>query len=247
MSFFENLAVRLTDLTTKCNHASPGPTYPASSPAGSSEAVLRTISNPSQEPLVEIPPWRRFRWRKIHSPPRAMQQWPWLQTWTPGSYSTLAKHPELSLTAGWRPTGHPRWAASGTRRAVRALWGGLLWCSPGTRVTPSLTASTSPVPIIRTSRTKNEVMRLDAVIRATGVKCQLSFKQDVYTYLGIVSWLGYLSVGKQTEPGFPLGFCLCIARFHFFLFKKKTILKIGCIEFSMWSILKGTSFYITGF
>uniref|UniRef100_A0A8C7IFB2 Uncharacterized protein n=1 Tax=Oncorhynchus kisutch TaxID=8019 RepID=A0A8C7IFB2_ONCKI len=33
------------------------------------------------------------------------------------------------------------------------------------------------------------VMRLDAVIRATGVKCQLSFKQDVYTYLGIVSWL----------------------------------------------------------
>uniref|UniRef100_A0A8C8D136 Uncharacterized protein n=1 Tax=Oncorhynchus tshawytscha TaxID=74940 RepID=A0A8C8D136_ONCTS len=31
--------------------------------------------------------------------------------------------------------------------------------------------------------------KLDAVIRATGVKCQLSFKQDVYTYPGIVSWL----------------------------------------------------------
>ncbi|XP_064796745.1 UPF0696 protein C11orf68 homolog [Oncorhynchus masou masou] len=32
---------------------------------------------------------------------------------------------------------------------------------------------------------ENEVMRLDAVIRATGVKCSLSFKPDVYTYLGI--------------------------------------------------------------
>ncbi|KAJ8008165.1 hypothetical protein DPEC_G00101930 [Dallia pectoralis] len=29
------------------------------------------------------------------------------------------------------------------------------------------------------------VMRLDAAIRASGVKCQLSYKPDVYTYLGI--------------------------------------------------------------
>lgn len=32
---------------------------------------------------------------------------------------------------------------------------------------------------------ENQVMRLDAVIRATGVKCPLSYKPDVYTYLGI--------------------------------------------------------------
>ncbi|KAJ3585223.1 hypothetical protein NHX12_013944 [Muraenolepis orangiensis] len=32
---------------------------------------------------------------------------------------------------------------------------------------------------------EGEVMRLDTAIRATGVKCQLSYKPDVYTYLGI--------------------------------------------------------------
>lgn len=32
---------------------------------------------------------------------------------------------------------------------------------------------------------ESEVMRLDSVIRATGVKCPLSYKPDVYTYLGI--------------------------------------------------------------
>ncbi|XP_031440895.1 UPF0696 protein C11orf68 homolog isoform X1 [Clupea harengus] len=32
---------------------------------------------------------------------------------------------------------------------------------------------------------EDQVMRLDAVIRATGVKCGLSYKPDVYTYLGI--------------------------------------------------------------
>ncbi|MBN3276768.1 CK068 protein, partial [Polyodon spathula] len=32
---------------------------------------------------------------------------------------------------------------------------------------------------------QEEVVRLDAAIRATGVKCQLSYKPDVYTYLGI--------------------------------------------------------------
>ncbi|XP_058871954.1 UPF0696 protein C11orf68 homolog [Acipenser ruthenus] len=32
---------------------------------------------------------------------------------------------------------------------------------------------------------QEEVVRLDAAIRATGIKCQLSYKPDVYTYLGI--------------------------------------------------------------
>ncbi|KAM4611937.1 UPF0696 protein C11orf68 homolog [Polymixia lowei] len=32
---------------------------------------------------------------------------------------------------------------------------------------------------------ENDVMRLDTIIRATGVKCPLSYKPDVYTYLGI--------------------------------------------------------------
>ncbi|XP_034532375.1 UPF0696 protein C11orf68 homolog [Notolabrus celidotus] len=32
---------------------------------------------------------------------------------------------------------------------------------------------------------ENEVIRLDSIIRATGVKCALSYKPDVYTYLGI--------------------------------------------------------------
>ncbi|CAJ1086619.1 UPF0696 protein C11orf68 homolog [Xyrichtys novacula] len=32
---------------------------------------------------------------------------------------------------------------------------------------------------------ENEVIRLDSVIRATGVKCALSYKPDVYTHLGI--------------------------------------------------------------
>ncbi|MBN3304844.1 CK068 protein, partial [Amia calva] len=32
---------------------------------------------------------------------------------------------------------------------------------------------------------QDEVVRLEAAIRATGVKCPLSFKPDVYTYLGI--------------------------------------------------------------
>ncbi|XP_030636530.1 UPF0696 protein C11orf68 homolog [Chanos chanos] len=32
---------------------------------------------------------------------------------------------------------------------------------------------------------EGQVMRLDAVIRATGVKCPLFYKPDVYTYLGI--------------------------------------------------------------
>ncbi|KAK0151293.1 UPF0696 protein C11orf68 [Merluccius polli] len=32
---------------------------------------------------------------------------------------------------------------------------------------------------------EDEVMRLDAAIRSTGVKCPLSYKPDVYTYLGI--------------------------------------------------------------
>lgn len=32
---------------------------------------------------------------------------------------------------------------------------------------------------------ESEVMRLDSDIRATGVKCPLSYKPDVYTYLGI--------------------------------------------------------------
>lgn len=32
---------------------------------------------------------------------------------------------------------------------------------------------------------ESEVVRLDSVIRATGVKCLLSYKPDVYTYLGI--------------------------------------------------------------
>lgn len=32
---------------------------------------------------------------------------------------------------------------------------------------------------------EDQVMRLDAIIRATGVKCPLSYKPDVYTYLGI--------------------------------------------------------------
>ncbi|XP_063042564.1 UPF0696 protein C11orf68 homolog [Engraulis encrasicolus] len=32
---------------------------------------------------------------------------------------------------------------------------------------------------------EEQVMRLDAVIRAAGVKCPLSYKPDVYTYLGI--------------------------------------------------------------
>uniref|UniRef100_A0A1A8Q405 Chromosome 11 open reading frame 68 n=2 Tax=Nothobranchius TaxID=28779 RepID=A0A1A8Q405_9TELE len=32
---------------------------------------------------------------------------------------------------------------------------------------------------------ESEVIRLDSVIRATGVKCPLSYKPDVYTYLGI--------------------------------------------------------------
>ncbi|KAJ8405403.1 hypothetical protein AAFF_G00318760 [Aldrovandia affinis] len=32
---------------------------------------------------------------------------------------------------------------------------------------------------------EDQVMRLDAVIRAAGVKCPLSYKPDVYTYLGI--------------------------------------------------------------
>ncbi|XP_029942170.1 UPF0696 protein C11orf68 homolog [Salarias fasciatus] len=32
---------------------------------------------------------------------------------------------------------------------------------------------------------ESEVMRLDSVIRATGVKCPLSYKPDVYSYLGI--------------------------------------------------------------
>lgn len=32
---------------------------------------------------------------------------------------------------------------------------------------------------------ESEVIRLDSVIRATGVKCALSYKPDVYTYLGI--------------------------------------------------------------
>lgn len=32
---------------------------------------------------------------------------------------------------------------------------------------------------------ESEVVRLDSVIRATGVKCPLSYKPDVYTYLGI--------------------------------------------------------------
>ncbi|KAM6949415.1 UPF0696 protein C11orf68 homolog [Aplochiton taeniatus] len=32
---------------------------------------------------------------------------------------------------------------------------------------------------------ENQVMKLEAEIRATGVKCQLAYKPDVYTYLGI--------------------------------------------------------------
>lgn len=32
---------------------------------------------------------------------------------------------------------------------------------------------------------ESEVVRLDSIIRATGVKCPLSYKPDVYTYLGI--------------------------------------------------------------
>ncbi|XP_026174937.1 UPF0696 protein C11orf68 homolog [Mastacembelus armatus] len=32
---------------------------------------------------------------------------------------------------------------------------------------------------------ESEVIRLDCIIRATGVKCPLSYKPDVYTYLGI--------------------------------------------------------------
>ncbi|XP_028834160.1 UPF0696 protein C11orf68 homolog [Denticeps clupeoides] len=32
---------------------------------------------------------------------------------------------------------------------------------------------------------EDQVMRLDAAIRSTGVKCPLSYKPDVYTYLGI--------------------------------------------------------------
>ena len=32
---------------------------------------------------------------------------------------------------------------------------------------------------------ENQVIQLDAAIRATGVKCSLSYKPDVYTYLGI--------------------------------------------------------------
>ncbi|XP_037531103.1 UPF0696 protein C11orf68 homolog [Nematolebias whitei] len=32
---------------------------------------------------------------------------------------------------------------------------------------------------------ESEVIRMDSVIRATGVKCPLSYKPDVYTYLGI--------------------------------------------------------------
>ncbi|KAM7377605.1 hypothetical protein PAMA_014082 [Pampus argenteus] len=32
---------------------------------------------------------------------------------------------------------------------------------------------------------ESEVIRLDSVIRATGVKCPLAYKPDVYTYLGI--------------------------------------------------------------
>ncbi|CAN9509704.1 unnamed protein product [Ophioblennius macclurei] len=32
---------------------------------------------------------------------------------------------------------------------------------------------------------ESEVMRLDSVIRSTGVKCPLSYKPDVYSYLGI--------------------------------------------------------------
>lgn len=32
---------------------------------------------------------------------------------------------------------------------------------------------------------ESEVVRLDSVIRATGIKCPLSYKPDVYTYLGI--------------------------------------------------------------
>lgn len=32
---------------------------------------------------------------------------------------------------------------------------------------------------------ENEVMKLDSIIRAAGVKCPLSYKPDVYTYLGI--------------------------------------------------------------
>lgn len=32
---------------------------------------------------------------------------------------------------------------------------------------------------------ESEVIRLDSAIRATGVKCSLSYKPDVYTYLGI--------------------------------------------------------------
>lgn len=32
---------------------------------------------------------------------------------------------------------------------------------------------------------EDQVVRLDAAIRATGVKCSLSYKPDVYTYLGI--------------------------------------------------------------
>ncbi|XP_029381965.1 UPF0696 protein C11orf68 homolog [Echeneis naucrates] len=32
---------------------------------------------------------------------------------------------------------------------------------------------------------ESDVVRLDSVIRATGVKCPLSYKPDVYTYLGI--------------------------------------------------------------
>lgn len=32
---------------------------------------------------------------------------------------------------------------------------------------------------------ESEIMRLDSIIRATGVKCPLAYKPDVYTYLGI--------------------------------------------------------------
>lgn len=68
---------------------------------------------------------------------------------------------------------------------ARATLEGKIYC---VKVTPNDPTSGSKHVICVYNQNftdENQVVRLDAVIRAAGVKCPLSYKPDVYSYLGI--------------------------------------------------------------
>uniref|UniRef100_A0A3P9I1P0 Chromosome 11 open reading frame 68 n=1 Tax=Oryzias latipes TaxID=8090 RepID=A0A3P9I1P0_ORYLA len=69
---------------------------------------------------------------------------------------------------------------------ARAIVEGKIWCAKVSPFDPTGGDSRHVICVYNRDFTDEEdVMRLDSVIRSTGIKCPLFYKPDVYTYLGI--------------------------------------------------------------